>query len=40
MASGNDMKAAERTYDGFIVMVKWGSAVVAIATIIVVALIA
>jgi Bacterial aa3 type cytochrome c oxidase subunit IV len=40
MASGNDMKAAEQTYDGFIAMVKWGSIVVAITTVIVIALIA
>lgn len=40
MASGNDMKAAEQTYEGFIAMVKWGSVVVAIATIAVIALIA
>ena len=40
MASGNDMKAAEQTYDGFIAMVKWGSVIVAIATVVVIALIA
>ena len=40
MASGNDIKAAEQTYDGFIAMVKWGSVIVAIATVVVIALIA
>lgn len=40
MASGNDMKAANETYGGFIGLVKWGSVVVAVATAGVVALIA
>lgn len=40
MASGNDMKAAEQTYEGFTVMVKWGSIVAAVATGIVILLIA
>ena len=40
MASGNDMKAANETYTGFIGMVKWGSIVVAIVTACVVGLIA
>lgn len=40
MASGNDMKAANETYTGFISMVKWGSIAVAIITILVVGLIA
>ena len=40
MASGNDMKMAEETYSGFIGLVKWGSVVTAIVTIIVVLLIA
>jgi hypothetical protein len=40
MASGNDMKAAEQTYEGFISMVKWGSAIVAITAAVVIALIA
>ena len=40
MASGNDMKAAEQTYDGFVSMVKWGSIVSAIAVAVVILLIA
>lgn len=40
MASGNDMKAAEATYGGFINLVKWGTAAALIATAIVIALIA
>jgi Bacterial aa3 type cytochrome c oxidase subunit IV len=40
MASGNDMKAAESAYGGFIAMFKWGSVAVAIVAVIVVALIA
>lgn len=40
MASGNDIKAAEETYAGFVGMVKWGSIVTLIATAIVVVLIA
>jgi hypothetical protein len=40
MASGNDMKAAEQTYEGFIGMVKWGSVIVAITAAVVIALIA
>jgi hypothetical protein len=40
MASGNDMKAANETYSGFIGMVKWGSIAVAILTVIVVGIIA
>ncbi|NYH94400.1 aa3-type cytochrome c oxidase subunit IV [Novosphingobium marinum] len=40
MASGNDMKAAEKTYGGFTVMVKWGTIISAIVVVIVVALIA
>lgn len=40
MASGNDIKAAEETYTGFISMVKWGSIVTAICVAIVVVLIA
>ena len=39
MASGNDMKAANETYEGFIGMLKWGSIAVAIVTIFVVGLI-
>ena len=33
MASGNDMKAHEGTYSGFIGMVKWGSLAVALVTV-------
>lgn len=40
MASGNDIKAAEETYAGFVGMVKWGTIVTFIATAIVVVLIA
>ncbi len=40
MASGNDMKMAEETYNGFIAMLKIGTISAAIITIIVVALIA
>jgi hypothetical protein len=40
MASGNDMKAASETYAGFINMVKWGAAGVAIVAIFVVGWIA
>ncbi len=40
MASGNDMKAAETTYGGFLTMLKFGSAGVAIVAVIVIALIA
>lgn len=39
MASGNDMKAANETYEGFIGMVKWGSIAVALVVILVVGLI-
>ena len=35
MASGNDMKAHESTYSGFLGLVKWGS----ILTVLVVALV-
>ncbi|MFN7159898.1 MAG: aa3-type cytochrome c oxidase subunit IV [Erythrobacter cryptus] len=40
MASGNDMKMARATYEGFIGLVKWGSVAVAIVTAIVIGLIA
>jgi hypothetical protein len=33
MASGNDMKAHESTYTGFIGLAKWGSVIVALVTI-------
>ena len=39
MASGNDMKAANETYVSFIGMVKWGSILVALVTMLVVGLI-
>ena len=39
MASGNDMKAAESTYGGFIWLLKWGSVVTAIVVVVVVTLI-
>jgi Bacterial aa3 type cytochrome c oxidase subunit IV len=39
MASGMDMKSANSTYGGFIGLVKWGSAVTALVTLIVVLLI-
>ncbi len=39
MASGNDMKAAESTYGGFLTLLKWGSVVTAIITVVVIALI-
>jgi hypothetical protein len=40
MASGNDMKAANETYAGFITLFKYGSVAVAIVAIFVVGLIA
>lgn len=40
MASGNDMKAANETYAGFINMIKYGAIAVAIIAIFVVGLIA
>lgn len=40
MASGNDMKSANETYSGFTHLVKWGAIIVAIVTVIVVAIIA
>ena len=40
MISGNDMKAAEASYGGFLTMLKFGMVAVAIITIIVIALIA
>ena len=39
MASGNDIKAAEATYSGFISLIKVSIPVLAIITIVVVALI-
>ncbi|MCZ8321526.1 MAG: aa3-type cytochrome c oxidase subunit IV [Novosphingobium sp.] len=40
MASGNDMKAANETYGGFTVLVKWGTIISAIAAAIVIWLVA
>lgn len=40
MASGNNMKAAESTYSGFINLVKYGTVIVVLLTALVVALIA
>jgi Bacterial aa3 type cytochrome c oxidase subunit IV len=40
MASGNDIKAAESTYSGFINLLKFGMVGVAIVAIIVIKLIA
>lgn len=40
MASGNDMKAHESTYTGFLGLVKWGSILTALVTVLVVYLIA
>jgi Bacterial aa3 type cytochrome c oxidase subunit IV len=39
MASGNDMKAAEATYGGFINLFKWGIGVTVAVTVLVIALI-
>ena len=39
MASGNDMKAAESTYGGFLTMFKWGSIVTALVAVVVISLI-
>lgn len=40
MASGNDMKAANSTYGGFLTLLKWGAIVSAILTAVVILLIA
>lgn len=40
MASGNDMKAHQATYEGFIGMAKWGTVVCVLLTAFVVYLIA
>lgn len=40
MGSGNDMKAHEATYGGFTGLIKWGSMLAALATALVVYLIA
>ena len=39
MASGNDMKAAEATYSGFLNLVKFGSIATILVTVLVVYLI-
>ena len=39
MASGNDMKAAESTYSGFIGLIKWTIPIVALIAAVVIALI-
>lgn len=40
MASGNDMRAAQESYAGFIGLVKWGAILTAIVAVVVVSLIA
>jgi hypothetical protein len=40
MASGNDMENAKETYDGFTVLIKWGTISAFVAAAIVVVLIA
>ena len=40
MASGNDMKAANSTYGGFVGLVKWGTIFSAIAAAVVIWLVA
>ena len=40
MASGNDIKAAEKTYGGFINLLKWSVPLIALITLVVVSLIA
>jgi hypothetical protein len=40
LMASHDMKSAEKTYGGFISMLKWAIPVIAIATLIVIALIA
>lgn len=40
MASANDMKAAEKTYGGFISMLKWTVPLIALIALVVVVLIA
>jgi len=40
MASENNLSAHSRTYGGFLTFLKWGTVVVGIATVVVVALIA
>ena len=40
MASGNDMKAANETYGGFVALLKWSVPILAIGVLIIVLLIA
>jgi hypothetical protein len=40
MASANDMKAAEKTYGGFVTLLKWSVPIIALLTLFVVVLIA
>ena len=40
MASGNDMKTANAAYGGFLNLLKWGTILTAITTVVVIALIA
>lgn len=39
MASGNDMKAAKATYEGFIGLIKWSVPLTALITAVVIVLI-
>jgi predicted RND superfamily exporter protein len=36
MASGNDMQAARKTYDGFMTLLKWSVPAIAILTLLIV----
>ncbi len=40
MGSANDMKAAEKTYGGFITMIKWSAPIIALIVLLVLILIA
>lgn len=40
MGSANDMKAAEKTYGGFIAMIKWAAPIIALIVLLVLILIA
>jgi hypothetical protein len=39
MASGNDMKAAEKTYSGFVGLLRWTVPIIAVVVLIVILLI-
>jgi hypothetical protein len=39
MASGNDMKAAEKTYSGFVGLLRWTIPIIAVLVLIVILLI-